>query len=115
MELKRLQRHTIVSPGLTMTCRFADLLKQKLTTVGCCEYIINFLASGGIKWRLNSGNHLICDPGPLIMICKTVLMFFTTPSHPPTVVVAVYKIDMPSMYGQAKFMKPRGDGKILGI
>jgi hypothetical protein len=49
------------------------------------------------------------------MICKTMLMFFTTPRHPPTVVVAAYKIYMPSMYGQAKFMKPRGDGKVLGI
>jgi hypothetical protein len=88
---------------------FADLFKQKFTTVVCCEYIINFLASRGIKWRLNSGNHLICDPGPLIMICKTVLMFFTTPRHPPAVIVAAYKINMPSVYRQIKFMKPRED------
>jgi hypothetical protein len=115
IELKRLHRQTMVRPGLTMTCIFADLFKQKFTTVGCCEYIINFLASRGIKWRLNSGNHLICDPGPLIVICKTVFMFFTTPRHPPAVIVTAYKIDVPSMYGQAKFMKPRGDGRILGI
>jgi hypothetical protein len=49
------------------------------------------------------------------MICKTVFLFFTTPRHPPTVIVAAYKIDMPSMYGQAKFMKPRGDGGVLGV
>jgi hypothetical protein len=49
------------------------------------------------------------------MICKTVFLFFTAPRHPPAVIVAAYKIDMPSMYGQPKFMKPRGDGGILGI
>jgi hypothetical protein len=49
------------------------------------------------------------------MICKAVLMLFTTPRHPPAVVVTAYKIDMPSMYGQAKFMKPRGDGEVLGV
>ena len=49
------------------------------------------------------------------MISKTVFLFFTAPRHPPAVIVAVYKIDMPSMYGQPKFMKPRGDGRILRI
>jgi hypothetical protein len=49
------------------------------------------------------------------MICKTVFMFFTTPRHPPAVIVAAYKINMSSMYGQIKFKKPRGDRRVLGI
>jgi ABC-type polysaccharide/polyol phosphate export permease len=99
VEENKLHRQTIVNPGLTIICMFADLFKQKFNTVGTWENMINFLAVGGIKWRLNSGNHLIREDGLSILMQEKVIICNTRVYVPSYPVVTVYKINVSSTNG----------------